>query len=33
MFGLAGIGDEEAVVGVGQQMLKAAGGRPGKAPE
>jgi len=33
MYGLGGLGDEEGVVQVGQQMLKAAGGRPGKAPE
>jgi hypothetical protein len=33
MYGLAGTGDEEGVVRVGQQMLKAAGGRPGQAPE
>jgi tetratricopeptide (TPR) repeat protein len=33
MYGLAGIGDEEGVVRLGQQMLKAAGGRPGMAPE
>ena len=33
MFGLAGIGDEEGVVRTGHQMLKAAGGRPGRAPE
>jgi hypothetical protein len=33
MYGLAGLGDEEGLVRVGQQMLKAAGGRPGKAPE
>ena len=33
MYGLAGIGDEEGVARVGQQMLKAAGGRPGRAPE
>ncbi len=30
---LASLGDEEGVVTVGLQMLKAAGGRPGKAPE
>ncbi len=33
MFGLAGLGDEEGLVRVGEQMLKAAGGRPGRAPE
>jgi tetratricopeptide (TPR) repeat protein len=33
MYGLAGIGDEEGVVHVGRQMIKAAGGRPGRAPE
>ncbi|HEX2791682.1 MAG TPA: hypothetical protein VHN17_14730 [Steroidobacteraceae bacterium] len=33
MFGLAGLGDEEGVVQVGRQLLKAAGGRPGRAPE
>jgi tetratricopeptide (TPR) repeat protein len=33
MFGLAGSGDEEGLVRVGEQMLKAAGGRPGRAPD
>jgi tetratricopeptide (TPR) repeat protein len=33
MFALAGRGDEEGVVHVGEQMLKLAGGRPGRAPE
>jgi tetratricopeptide (TPR) repeat protein len=33
MFALAGLGDEEGVVQVGEQMVKAAGGRPGRAPE
>jgi tetratricopeptide (TPR) repeat protein len=33
MFGLAGLGDEEGVVRVGEQMFKAAGGRPGRAPD
>jgi tetratricopeptide (TPR) repeat protein len=33
MFGLNGLGDEEGIVQVGRQMVKAAGGRPGKAPE
>jgi hypothetical protein len=33
MFALAGLGDEEGLVRVGQQMIKAAGGRPGRAPE
>ena len=33
MYGLAGTGDEEGVVRVGRQMIKAAGGRPGRAPE
>jgi tetratricopeptide (TPR) repeat protein len=33
MLGHAGLGDEEGVVQVGQQLLKAAGGRPGRAPE
>jgi tetratricopeptide (TPR) repeat protein len=33
MATLAGIGDEEGVVRVGKQMMKAAGGRPGRAPE
>jgi tetratricopeptide (TPR) repeat protein len=30
---LAGLGDEEGLVRVGEQMIKAAGGRPGRAPE
>ena len=33
MFALSGLGDEEGVVRVGEQMMKAAGGRPGRAPE
>jgi tetratricopeptide (TPR) repeat protein len=33
MFALASLGDEEGVVRVGQQMIKAASGRPGRAPE
>jgi tetratricopeptide (TPR) repeat protein len=33
MFALAGVGDEEGVVQVGEEMIKAAGGRPGRAPE
>jgi len=33
MFALAGLGDEEGAVRVGEQMMQAAGGRPGRAPE
>jgi tetratricopeptide (TPR) repeat protein len=33
MFALAGLGDEEGVVRTGEQMMKVAGGRPGRAPE
>ncbi len=33
IYGLAGLGDEEGAVQGGRQMLKAAGGRPGNAPE
>jgi tetratricopeptide (TPR) repeat protein len=33
MFALSGLGDEEGMVRVGEQMIKAAGGRPGRAPE
>jgi tetratricopeptide (TPR) repeat protein len=33
MFALVGLGDEEGAVRVGQQMIKAAGGRPGPVPE
>ena len=33
MFALAGRGDEEGVVRTGEQLMKAAGGRPGRAPE
>src|ERR1700733_3448238 len=33
MFALNGLGDEEGVVREGEQMLQAAGGRPGRAPE
>jgi tetratricopeptide (TPR) repeat protein len=32
-YGLVAVGDEEGAVRAGRQMLKAAGGRPGKAPE
>jgi tetratricopeptide (TPR) repeat protein len=32
-YTLAGLGDEEGVVRVGEQMMKAAGGRPGRASE
>lgn len=33
MFALNGLGDEEGELEAGQQMMKAAGGRPGRAPE
>jgi hypothetical protein len=33
MFALAGLGDEEGLVRVGEQMMKIAGGRPGRALE
>jgi tetratricopeptide (TPR) repeat protein len=33
MFALGGLGDEEGVVRVAERMIKAAGGRPGRAPE
>jgi len=33
MFALACLGDEEGVVRVGEQMMQAAGGRPGRASE
>jgi tetratricopeptide (TPR) repeat protein len=33
MFGLAGLGQEEAVIEVGRQLEQAAGGRPGRASE
>jgi tetratricopeptide (TPR) repeat protein len=33
MYALAGLGDEEGLVRVGKQMMKAAGGRPGRALE
>jgi hypothetical protein len=33
MFALSALGDEEGVLPVGQQMMKLAGGRPGKADE
>ena len=33
MFALNGLGDEEGLVRVGEQMMKLAGGRPGRAPE
>ncbi|HEY5048355.1 MAG TPA: hypothetical protein VII49_10065 [Rhizomicrobium sp.] len=33
MYGLSGLGDEEGVVLVGREMIKAAGGRPGNAAE
>ena len=32
-FALGALGDEEGVVQAGREMLKAAGGRPGRAPE
>jgi tetratricopeptide (TPR) repeat protein len=33
MFALVSLGDEEGVVRVGLQMMKTAGGRPGRAPD
>jgi tetratricopeptide (TPR) repeat protein len=33
MLGLGGLGHEEEMIQVGKQMMKIAGGRPGKAPE
>jgi len=33
MYALAGLGREEELVHVGEQMLQAAGGQPGRAPE
>ena len=33
MFALNGLGDEEGLVRVGEQMMQAAGGRPGRASE
>jgi tetratricopeptide (TPR) repeat protein len=33
MYALNGIGDEEGLVRVSEQLMKAAGGRPGRAPE
>jgi tetratricopeptide (TPR) repeat protein len=33
MFALAGLGDEEGSVRAGEQLIKVAGGRPGRAPE
>jgi len=33
MYALAGLGDEEGVVRAGERLMKAAGGRPGRAPE
>jgi tetratricopeptide (TPR) repeat protein len=33
MYAQAGLGDEEGAVQVGRQMVKLAGGRPGRAPE
>jgi tetratricopeptide (TPR) repeat protein len=33
MYALVALGDEQGVVRAGRQMMKAAGGRPGKAPE
>jgi tetratricopeptide (TPR) repeat protein len=33
MFALAGLGDEEGAVRAGEQLMKAAGGRPGRAPD
>ena len=33
MIALGGLGDEEGVVRAGEQMMKLAGGRPGRAPE
>jgi tetratricopeptide (TPR) repeat protein len=33
MYALGGLGDEEGIIAVGEQMMKAAGGRPGRAAE
>jgi tetratricopeptide (TPR) repeat protein len=33
IYALGGLGDEEGTVRVGEQMMKVAGGRPGRAPE
>jgi tetratricopeptide (TPR) repeat protein len=33
MYALGGLGDEESIVRLGEQMIKLAGGRPGRAPE
>ena len=33
MASIGGLGDEEGMVRVGEQMMKVAGGRPGRAPE
>jgi tetratricopeptide (TPR) repeat protein len=33
MFALNGVGDEEGIMRVGEQMWKVAGGRPGRSPE
>ena len=33
MYALGGIGDEEGLVRTGEEMMKAAGGRPGRAPD
>jgi tetratricopeptide (TPR) repeat protein len=33
MFSLSALGEEEGTVSTGEQMLRAAGGRPGRAPE
>jgi hypothetical protein len=33
MYALNGLGDEEGVARVGERMMQAAGGRPGRAPE
>jgi tetratricopeptide (TPR) repeat protein len=33
MYALNGLGDEEGLVRVSEQLMKAAGGRPGRAPE
>lgn len=33
MYALNGLGDEEGLVRVNEQLMKAAGGRPGRAPE
>jgi hypothetical protein len=33
MYALNGLGDEEGMLRVGEQIMKAACGRPGRAPE